>query len=367
MNGVNLLITVSLCMIVKNEEETLAKCLDSVYDLVDEINIVDTGSTDKTIEVAKKYTNRIFSFPWTGKFKDARNKSFEYATKDYIFYLDADDILLEEDRKKLIELKHSLDNTVDAVSMFYQTLDEYEQVILTYRRNRLVKRERNFLWHGDAHNYLQVEGNIYLADIAVTHKKRTHAVGRNLNIYQNKLAVNEKLSARDYFYYGNELRENGLYKEAIEAYTKNISIKSGWKEDKIFACIFRADCYGIVGETRQQIASLLDALLLSDSLKPEICCRIGQCLQKKQQYDAAIWWYQLALNIPFDPTRWGFTFHSYATWYPHIQLCICYYNIQEFDKANMHNEKALAYRPQEPQLLFNQQLLKNKRKKKPDL
>lgn len=55
-------------MIVKNEEEVLARCLDSVKDIVDEINIVDTGSTDRTVEIAKEYTDRVFFFEWIGNF-----------------------------------------------------------------------------------------------------------------------------------------------------------------------------------------------------------------------------------------------------------------------------------------------------------
>src|SRR5690625_5171034 len=133
------MITISLCMIVKDEEEVLGRCLDSVKDVVDEINIVDTGSTDKTMEIAKAYTNRIFTFEWTGKFKDARNESFKYATKEYILYLDADDVLLGEDKKKLKDLKETLDPAVDSVSMYYNAgIDEYGNVTLTYRRNRLL-------------------------------------------------------------------------------------------------------------------------------------------------------------------------------------------------------------------------------------
>src|SRR5690625_6404854 len=99
------MVTVSLCMIVKDEEQVLERCLKSVYDLVEEINVVDTGSTDKTIEIAKKYTDRVFHFKWTGKFKDARNKSFNYATKEYIFYIDADDVLLERSEEHTSELQ----------------------------------------------------------------------------------------------------------------------------------------------------------------------------------------------------------------------------------------------------------------------
>src|SRR5699024_4294475 len=174
------LVTISLCMIVKNEEDVLGRCLDSIYDLVDEINIVDTGSTDRTVDIAKKYTNRVYFFKWTGKFKDARNESFKYATKDYIFYMDADDVLLEEDRQKFKHLKQTLDPSVDAVSMYYNAgTDEFGNVTLTFRRNRLLKRSRNFIWKGDVHNYLEVSGNILNSDIAITHKKKQHAVGRN--------------------------------------------------------------------------------------------------------------------------------------------------------------------------------------------
>ncbi|GIQ70738.1 hypothetical protein XYCOK13_35620 [Xylanibacillus composti] len=55
------MVTVSLCMIVKNEEDTLSRCLDTIADLVDEINIVDTGSTDSTVEIARQYTDRVIT------------------------------------------------------------------------------------------------------------------------------------------------------------------------------------------------------------------------------------------------------------------------------------------------------------------
>ena len=228
------MITISLCMIVKNEEETLARCLDTVKDIVDEINIVDTGSTDRTKEIAVQYTQRIFDFEWIGNFAAARNESFKYATKDYILYLDADDVLLEKDRIKFKELKEILDPSVDSVSMYYDAgVDEYGNSTLRYRRNRLVKRSRNYVWKGDCHQYLEVHGNIINSNIAVTHKKIRHAVGRTISIYDNKIARGDTFSARDYFYYGNELRENGHYEKAIKSYDENLSIKEGWVEDKI--------------------------------------------------------------------------------------------------------------------------------------
>lgn len=146
------MITISLCMIVKNEEAVLGRCLDTIHDLVDEINIIDTGSTDRTVEIAQQYTDRVFFFAWTGRFADARNESFRHATKDYILYLDADDVILDADREKLRQLKETLDPSVDSVSMYYDAgTDEFGNVTLRYRRNRLVKRSMNYRWEGDCH------------------------------------------------------------------------------------------------------------------------------------------------------------------------------------------------------------------------
>ena len=74
--------TVSLCMIVRNEEDVLGRCLESVKDIVDEIIIVDTGSTDRTKEIAGRFTNTVYDFPWIDDFSAARNFSFSKATID---------------------------------------------------------------------------------------------------------------------------------------------------------------------------------------------------------------------------------------------------------------------------------------------
>lgn len=115
------MVSVSLCMIVKNEEDVLARCLDSAAELVDEIVIVDTGSTDRTREIAARYTDKIFDFLWRDDFAAARNESFSHAAMDYCLWLDADDILLEEDREKFRALKEELDPGVSVVMAPYHT------------------------------------------------------------------------------------------------------------------------------------------------------------------------------------------------------------------------------------------------------
>ncbi|MBD1373922.1 glycosyltransferase family 2 protein [Hazenella sp. IB182357] len=355
------MVTISLCMIVKDEEDVLNRCLDTVKDIVDEINIIDTGSSDKTVEIAKNYTDRVFFFPWTGKFADARNKSFEYATKEYILYLDADDVLLVEDREKLKKLKETLDPSIDSVSMYYNAgTDEFGNVTLRYRRNRLLKRERNYRWEGDCHNYINVRGKILNSDISVTHKKTGHSVGRNLNIYRMKIERGDRFSARDYFYYGNELKENDHYEEAIESYKKNIAMKEGWIEDKVFACIHKADCYNMIGDINNEWKSLLESFLFSMTPRAEACSRIGYVFQRKKEYKTAIYWYELATQETPDENRWSFTYPALYTWYPHLQMCLCYDRLGDFSKAYYHNEEAKKYRPQDQRIISNEEYFQKK-------
>jgi glycosyltransferase involved in cell wall biosynthesis len=82
---------ISLCMIVRNEERKLARALDSARDWVGEIVVVDTGSTDRTVEIAESYGARVIHFPWCDDFSAARNASLDAATNEWALVLDADE------------------------------------------------------------------------------------------------------------------------------------------------------------------------------------------------------------------------------------------------------------------------------------
>ncbi len=104
--------TISACMIVKNEEKLLPQCLESIKDFVDKIIIVDTGSTDRTIEIAKSYGAKIFHHPWENDFSKHRNQSISYATGDWIFVLDGDEEVIQWD-DHLLTILHNKD--IDSV------------------------------------------------------------------------------------------------------------------------------------------------------------------------------------------------------------------------------------------------------------
>jgi len=104
----NSAVKLSLCMIVKNEEQNLPFCIGPLKSVLDEIVVVDTGSTDRTQEVARQLGAKVFEFPWVDDFSAARNESIRRATGDYVLWLDGDDRFDEPEVRKLARLKGML-------------------------------------------------------------------------------------------------------------------------------------------------------------------------------------------------------------------------------------------------------------------
>jgi tetratricopeptide (TPR) repeat protein/SAM-dependent methyltransferase len=111
--------SVSLCLIARNEEANLATCLESVADLVQEIIVVDTGSTDATRQVAARFGARVFDFAWVDSFAAARNESLRHATGGWIFWLDADDRIDPTNRQRLRHILQRLGDQDVAYLMTY--------------------------------------------------------------------------------------------------------------------------------------------------------------------------------------------------------------------------------------------------------
>lgn len=154
--------TVSLTMIVRDEERNLPDCLASCAELFDELVIVDTGSTDRTKAVAAAGRDRhgrparVFDFVWCDDFAAARNESLRHATGDWIFWMDADDRLDDVNRGKLAELLASLDDRYQGYELGQVSMYPSGEVTLPFRQLRLFPRRPELTWFGRIHEGIRV-------------------------------------------------------------------------------------------------------------------------------------------------------------------------------------------------------------------
>lgn len=351
-------IRISLCMIVRNEENTIARCLDSVKGIPDEIVIVDTGSSDRTKEIVKEFTDKIFDFIWIDDFAAARNLAFSKATTDYILWLDADDVFADSDREQFLKLKKNLDPLMDVVNMPYLlAFDQFGAVTFSLRRNRLVKRSKNFRWIGAVHEYLEVYGPVLNSDICVTHKDMgKDDSDRNLKIYEKRLSKGEAFSPRDLYYYANELSDHQLNERAIEFYQKFLKTGQGWVEDILATCGKLADCFQKLGEKDKELEYILKSFEHATP-RAEFCCRLGYYFLRFEQYEQGVFWYKLATQLEKPIDSWGPKIEACWTWLPHLQLCVCYDRLGKHELAYEHNEIARKYRPENTQVMYNKNYL----------
>lgn len=349
-------------MIVKNEEETLARGLISVRDLVDEIIIVDTGSTDRTKEIASLFTNKIYDFKWINDFSAARNFSFSKATKDYIFWIDADDVLLEEDRKKFKQVKQNLDPNIDVVMMKYNySFDDKGNVVLSHFRERLLKREKNFRWSDPIHEFTNFSGNIVNSDIVITHRKTHGNSRRNLDILESMVTEGKELSPRNMFYLAREKFNVGDYDGAIEYFNKHLDSEQGLPADNITSCIHLAKAYRMKKDWKN-MKKVLSRSFEYDTPRAEICCLMGYWYQDNGDYTKAIVWFELATKLK-KPTTWGPLLHEYWDFIPNIELCVSYYKLGNIEEAIKYNNKAAEYNPNHASVLQNRRSFDNILKK----
>ncbi|WP_010275972.1 tetratricopeptide repeat-containing glycosyltransferase family 2 protein [Paenibacillus senegalensis] len=349
------MITVSLCMIVKNEEDALPRCLESVRDIVDEIVIVDTGSDDRTKEIAAAFTPLIYDFEWIHDFAAARNYSFDKATQEYCMWLDADDILLPDDARKLLQLKEALDPAIDAVTMDYAAVVDNDGTVLDrVRRNRLLKRARQFRWEGVVHEDIPVDEALVLnSDIRVTHRKSRPVTTRNLDIYRYHLSRGMRLNLNHLYHYARELHHHKHYEEAVPVYRQFIA-GSQDLDSTISAMQRLADCYHFLGDRQKELETIFETFV-HDVPRPESCCRLGYYFLQKEAWHQAIYWYEqaAAYKRPDGSSHGG----PSSTWLPHMQLALCYYRLGDYVLSKRHNEVALQFRPNDPGFRQNVKML----------
>lgn len=213
--------TISACMIVKNEEAFLSQCLESIKDFVDEIIIVDTGSTDRTVEIAKRYTDKMYFHPWEDSFSKARNQALSYATCDWIFQIDADEELVREDIPNVI--KAVRDREVDGIMV--QIISKFSggKSEAVHSVERLFRNNGVIHYEGRVHNRVVGMTNARVYPIRMFHygydinqEQTEKKFARTVSLLKMDLADNPE-NPITYHYLSCSYISRRMYREALEA------------------------------------------------------------------------------------------------------------------------------------------------------
>ncbi len=297
----------SVCMIVKDEEKHLAECLTSVREVASEIIVGDTGSADRTKEIAQEYGAKVLDVPWTDDFAAARNAVLKEATGDWILSLDADEVIAEEDRAKIIEAINSWE-----VAGFWIATRNYcndstiqgwqpaggDHFAKTYAgwfpsvKVRLWQQQENILFQGRVHEVIPEEvlrsfGKVAMLPVPIHHygfeqsgeKKEAY-----LKMVERKVAE-EPSSARAHYELGVLYKEQGKYDLAEEAFSQSLKLDSTFVTPLLN--------FGIVQQKQgkyEDAMKTLQAVLLRDAGSADACFALGYCsfmqndMEKAEEY-----------------------------------------------------------------------------------
>lgn len=335
------MITVSVCMIVKNEEKVLKRCLDSLKGLWDELIIVDTGSTDSTRDIALSYTDKVYDFKWVNDFSKARNFSIEKATCDYIYIPDADEILDEENREKFLNLKKCLLKEIDIVQMRYVNQLENGTVYNfdSEYRPKLYKRLREWTFIEPVHERVRLDPVVFESDIDIIHKPLDVHSGRDLLIFEKTLEREKTLSSHLTKMYVRELIKSGEASHLKKAVPFFTSLAENSTDDDILRLSYIVLCLAAAAEG--DVVSLMK-YSLKDSVSTmcsEICTILGTFLEDRGDLnEASVWYYNAYFETEAE------TDLKYQTRLPLEGMCRVYKALGEFSEAEKYEEELKKYK-----------------------
>ena len=367
--------TISLCMIVKNEENNIKNCLDSVHDLVEEIIIVDTGSTDRTKEICSTYPNvKLYDFEWIYDFSAARNYSKSKATMEYIWWLDADDTLKEEDREKFKTFKANMDGSINNFSMICDYRHNQKgECTFSFAQTRIVKNTENVYWECVVHELLHHDEGYELdLDIHITHTTNDDHNDRSVLFFEKSMELGHTLNTREKYYYGGELFVQGREEEAInilEEFISDINYPNRYERARAYNYLAKAyynkqDYYNASLNYLGQIGS--------SEVDMETFYNIADCYEKMNKVNEAIFYYECVTTIPFkkekfmNGSEYDITnkekFMNQMKFKAHMNLVVLYYNIKDMEKSIYHNTKAGELFPNNSSFIYNKEFFERKLK-----
>lgn len=323
------LITISICMIVKNKESIIKESLIRAKKIADELIVIDLGSNDKTVEIAKQYADRLETFSWIEVYSSAKKHAASIANSQYIMWMEAEDSWDKETEKQLLRLKNDLIENVDIIYCTYRNNSQYiwaDQAI----RARIIKKE----------NIISEKDNLaklLFPEIIIEYKKEMkHDFELESKIYDLRLEAGGNVCDREHYYCARSLYNHGCYKEAEEY----LSYYQEKFEPELIPEITMIKCLSLNALNRSQEAmEIAYNSLKYDVLRAHTCCFIGDGLLSNKEYDKAIGWYKHAMLISDLPEDFHIDLYHYHTFYPMKKLAECYYDLGDIEKFDILNNQ----------------------------
>jgi GT2 family glycosyltransferase/Flp pilus assembly protein TadD len=257
---------VSLTMIVKNEEHHLSACLESVKHLVDEMIVVDTGSTDRTREIVEVFGAKLYEFPWINHFAAARNEALRYATGDWVLWMDADDRIDPENQGKLKKLIDSLTDENAAFVMKCYCLGDGPGGATTVDHVRLFRNLPAHRWKYRVHEQIlpsirASRGDVRWSDVTITHVGYADPAARGRKLQRDLRLLNQEREEQPddpftLFNLGSIYHELQQPTEAIPVLTR--SLERSHPQDSIVRKLYAliAQCQRQLNQSRESLATL---------------------------------------------------------------------------------------------------------------
>jgi glycosyltransferase involved in cell wall biosynthesis len=351
-------VSLSLAMIVKNEDQVLDRVLLQARTFCDELVIVDTGSTDRTVDLAQSLGATVHHFDWIDDFAAARNAAFAHCTGDWILWLDADDVVPPASQQALRQLKESgLSDDWDAVVCNYQIAFAPDgNCLVSMPRERLIRRACGGQWEFPIHEgHVLPEGAQVLErlDIAIEHRKPAVYVERssrrNVEMLAKLVAQGDE-SPRTWYYYGKELKHHEQWDDAVAAFARHVALNPYPNAAKYQAlhmgmvCLMALDCYDEALDWGMRAVQL-------DSSRAEALTELGVIYYRRQEFARAVP-LLTAATVCRRPNHGSVQEEDY-TWRPYHYLSLCYEGLGECDKAIEAALKALPTIPDKQVILGN--------------
>lgn len=261
--------TISAVLICKNEEEMLARCLDSLKG-IDEIIICDTGSEDNTIKIAKQYTPNVYTdFIWCDDFAKARNYALSKASGDYVLSIDCDEVL--HDFSKVREAAEKADKE-GALGIDVKMYAEKDQQVHYFPR--MFKRCKEVWWEGAVHNHISVAAGM-TSEIEMTYgysPAHLKDPNRAMRILEKEVALTG--NARETFYLGREYWYRFQYSECVKMLGQYVQ-KAHFLAEKADAFLIMSKCYLAMGMWDDARDACAQALIINPFFK-EACIHMAK-------------------------------------------------------------------------------------------